>query len=161
MSLLNSVSALVAPLAATADEIKPWMIAAIAAGALLALLLITLGELYIIKTKVNKKILYGALCYVKAMGSVTDRAVFLLTAFGWILLLERIVPNKRIPVLSSLGQNTMPVYLLHGFVVCLAEKDKWFHFSQPVNFALTCLGAIMLLALFGNKYVGRLFHKIF
>lgn len=128
---------------------------------LLALLLISLGELYIIKTKVNKKILYGALCYVKAKGSVTDRAVFLLTAFGWILLLERIVPNKRIPVLSSLGQNTMPVYLLHGFVVCLAEKDKWFHFSQPVNFALTCLGAIMLLALFGNKYVGRLFHKIF
>ena len=43
MSLLNSVSALVAPLAATADEIKPWMIAAIAAGALLALLLIIIA----------------------------------------------------------------------------------------------------------------------
>lgn len=40
MSLLNSVSFLVAPLAATADEIQPWMIAAIAGGALLALLLL-------------------------------------------------------------------------------------------------------------------------
>lgn len=128
---------------------------------LLALLLITLGELYIIKTSVNKKILYGALCYVKAKGSVMDRAAFLLTAFGWILLLERIVPNKKIPVLSALGQNTMPVYLLHGFVVCLAEKYEWFRFSQPANFGLACLGAILLLALFGNKYVGRLFHKMF
>ena len=40
MSLLNSVSFLAAPLAATSDEIKPWMIAAIAGGALLALLLL-------------------------------------------------------------------------------------------------------------------------
>ena len=40
MSLLNSVSLLLAPLAATADEIKPWMIAAIAGGALLVLLLL-------------------------------------------------------------------------------------------------------------------------
>lgn len=128
---------------------------------LLALLLITLGELYLIKTKVNKKILYSALCYVEAKGSVTDRAVFLLTAFGWIFLLERIVPNKKLPVLSTLGQNTMPVYLLHGFAVRLAEKYEWFCFSQPVNFALACLGAVLLLALFGNKYVGRLFHRIF
>ena len=40
MSLLNSVSFLLAPLAATSDEIKPWMIAAIAGVALLALLLL-------------------------------------------------------------------------------------------------------------------------
>lgn len=40
MFLLHNVSMAVSPLAATADELQPWMIAAIAAGALLALIIL-------------------------------------------------------------------------------------------------------------------------
>lgn len=45
------------------------------------------------------------------------RLFFDVTATTIILFLCLFVPNKRIPIITTLGQSTMEIFLLHGFLV--------------------------------------------
>ena len=40
----------------------------------------------------------------------------------WIGVLFTLVPRKRIPWLTYCGQNTMTVFVLHGFILRLLKK---------------------------------------
>lgn len=73
---------------------------------------------------VTKNMLYGSYAYGNSYGPMI-RLTVLLTAMLWItallgLFLTQL--DRKLPLVSSVGRNTLPVYLLHGFAVRLIGK---------------------------------------
>ena len=61
--------------------------------------------------------LYEAASY-EATGSDAEFRLFhLAVGILGIFAVRRFLPDKKIPVIDKLGQNTMPIYLTHGFLV--------------------------------------------
>lgn len=125
-----------------------------------ALLFIS-GVAYIILKPVDMGSLYCATTYKSTNSTVWDRLIHMITGAGFIMMAIHLIPNIRIPVVSTIGQNTLPIFLLHGFVLNWLGKNNIFHFSTPINLALTCIFAIAMMALFGNKLMGKLFKIMF
>ena len=82
-----------------------------------------------------------------------------LTAVGlgmlWIFVLFRLVPGKRIRILTTVGQNTMPVYLLHGFIARSAGHFHVLCFEPVVNDLIAAGIAAVIVLLFGNGFLGK------
>ena len=130
-------------------------------AAVLSLLVIAAGEFCLLHTDVPKAALYGSYSYANGEFTVLHRLVILLTAAAWILFLETVTPDCRIPFFSEAGKNTLSVFLLHGFVMRYAGKADVFHYTQRQNLLLACVLAAVLTAAFGNRLVGRVFRKLF
>ena len=78
------------------------------------------------------------------------RWIILALAVWIILFLMAWLPGKKIPLLTWIGQNTMPVFVLHGFAVkYLQLKLDWAeYFKQTPLLALpACIGAALALVL--------------
>ncbi len=105
-------------------------------------------------------LLYGALPYEKCGGTVGMRTLILFMALCFVLFLFIVIKpilNKKIFLITKIGQNTLPVFLLHGFVV----KALPVYFPQILQYpiitvALTCL----LLLIFGNKLLNKAVYYI-
>lgn len=107
------------------------------------------------------EVLYGSYPYVRLNYGPLERLFAGITALCWIgfgcLVLLPLL-RRRVPVLTALGQNTLPVYLLHGFVV------RYIQHRQPVVLATPLrvfLVAVLILAVFGNPLMGGAFRSIF
>ena len=89
------------------------------------------------------------------------RLLLMVLSACWILFLFLLAGGplaRRLPLLTALGQNTLPLYLLHGFVVkSLAAFAPAFPKTLPGALLLT---AVLALA-FGNPLVGRAFRRLF
>lgn len=78
------------------------------------------------------------------------RGITLALAVGIILFLIAWLPGKKVRLLTWIGQNTMPVFILHGFVVkYLQNKLMWAkYFKQTPILALpACVGVSLFLVL--------------
>lgn len=124
-------------------------------------LLVGLSLLYLHKADFPRDALFGSYAYEKKGYGLPDRLMFLLTGLAWLGLLWRLftgVLDRRVPLLTTLGQNTLPVFLLHGFVIkAIPEHFPWV--QQLPGLALWL--PIVLLLLFGNPLVGRVFRWLF
>lgn len=122
-----------------------------ALGACIALLCIS---------SITNNMLYGSYPYATLQYHVGIRLFLGGMALLWILFFHFVVGplvNKRIPLITTLGQNTLPVFLLHGFVVKYLgyRHPQWL--EDPVAFlAITC--AILLLL--GNPITSALFKRL-
>lgn len=102
---------------------KPrWKKGILVAGAVILVLAFAFATLSI-SYKLKKTWFFGSSRYGDGH-TVWVRAALLasaavLTAVFWILM-----PNKRLPLISRIGEHTMPIYLLHGFVVLSLRKWK-------------------------------------
>lgn len=126
---------------------------------ILSAVIIFCGEYYIFKAAVPMAVLYSSYSYEACGSTITARLVAMVTAAGWILLMNSIVPNRKIPFVSALGRDTMPAYLLHMFVIRLAQKYALFHYSQKRNLLLAC-GLTLLIIVVSDRlwfYVKQLF----
>lgn len=85
------------------------------------------------------------------------RGIILALAAGIILFLMAWIPGKKVRLLTWIGQNTMPVFVLHGFAVKILQlKLEWAgYFKQIPLLALpACIGAALaLVLLFSSKPV--------
>lgn len=104
---------------------------------------------------ITKNMLYGSYAYSVGYGPVT-RFFIMATAMLWImafldLFLSKL--NRSLPFLTSIGRNTLPVYLLHGFVVRIMGKYNW----DGDSFLVAALVTVLLTVGLGNPWVGRLF----
>lgn len=101
------------------------------------------------------KTFHGAYSYSELDYNPLIRGWLMLAAAVWIYLFMAVVkplmPGK-IPVISRLGTNTLPIYLLHGFVLDLLEMlelpQTW-----PALLGLT----VLCLAVCGNPLAAKLF----
>lgn len=119
--------------------------------------LIIAGIVLILKQGIIKaNMLYGSCSYELAHYNIWIKLLIITIAFIWIIIFMVLVPDQKVPFLSQTGRYTMPVFLLHGFVVKLiAGYCDGTGARLTVYWAL--LISLLLLLLFGNRYVNRLF----
>lgn len=131
--------------------------------ALLAICVLVIGcsVLYLHLADFPEDALFGSYPYEKKGYGLPDRLMFMVIGLGWTGLLLRLftgVLDRPIPLLTTLGKNTLPVFLLHGFVIKAIPE----HFPQLRQLPLMPLWlTLSLLLLFGNPLVGRLFRLLF
>lgn len=100
---------------------------------------------------VSNGLLYGSYSYAKCGGTLGLRAILMLISLAWIVCLLsgfQLVFNRRIPLVTNIGQNTWPIFLLHGFLVK----------ALPVFGGLwwALIATIVMLLLFGNRFFQKL-----
>jgi fucose 4-O-acetylase-like acetyltransferase len=111
---------------------------------------------------IGRNVLYGALSYSTVGYTISLKAALLFLGINWCFFFMWIMPKRQIPVISIIGQNTLPVYLLHGFIKLYLEKQcNIFVYSKTVNMMLAVLISSLIVALFGNKYFGNGFKVLF
>ena len=103
---------------------------------------------YIYICKPSEFVLYGSAPYGAESGTVWDRLALMALAGAWIFFLTvalRPILSRKLFLVTEIGRNSLPVYLLHGFVFKLLEHYKP-QFLQRLwaPFALT-LGLLLLL----------------
>ena len=125
------------------------------------LLMIGVSLLYLHKADFPRDALFGSYPYENKGYSLPDRLMFVLIGLAWLGLLWKLftgVLDRHIPLLTTLGQNTLPVFLLHGFVIkAIPKRIPWA--NQLPGLALWL--PILLLLLFGNPLIGKIFRTFF
>lgn len=87
----------------------------------------------------------------------TERPARMAAAACWIALLVCLAPRVKIPLVSTAGENTMPVFLLHGFAVrVIGSRGLFSGGSELKNLLLALVLSFCLMALFGNPWISRL-----
>lgn len=113
------------------------------------------------KFNVSPAALYGSYSYMASGSSAKIRVLIGLCAVLVIIILLTVVPNKKLFLLSSIGQNTMPIYLFHGFLQRLISKYSVFHYSQMTNLFIAIAMTFLILIFLGNRFIGKIFKKTF
>lgn len=109
---------------------------------------------------ISKKMLYGSYSYDAAEYNVFIRILIFVMAALWILIAISIIPDRKIPILSAMGRYTMPIFLLHGFVVKLTGR-YFVETRQKLSFLPAVFFSILVVLMFGNKFVCIIFDNIF
>ncbi len=128
---------------------------------LIGVLLIAASYYVISSPDITKNVLYGSYSYEKANYNAYIKLFLLLLGFAWIAFLLILIPSRKIPLLSVLGQHTLPVFLLHGFLVRLAKKHKIFCYTETENLLFAIILSITIICLFGNPRSAKWFERIF
>ena len=110
---------------------------------------------------ISGRMLYGSFPYATLEYSAKTRIFIMITAFSWIVFLIEVVKplvGKRIYILTTIGQNTFSVFLLHGFIIKLIPL----YFSEAVDsfFRVVITACAIVLAL-GNPLIGKWFTFLF
>lgn len=117
---------------------------------------------YVINTpEITKNVLYGSYSYEKAKYNPIIKTSLILIGFAWIAFLLLIIPNKKIPFVSVLGQHTISVFLLHGFFIRLAKKHNIFCYTEAENLLFAVILSVAIICLFGNPWSAKWFQRIF
>lgn len=140
---------------------KKWINFKLTTRIIISLAVVLIGEYIVIRENIPTSLLYGSRGYAACGSSPIARVLVMIIAINWINLLMSILPNIQIPIVSTLGKNTMPVFILHAFVIELLGKINFFHFNQIANLVLAFIMSIFIFALLGNKFVVNLFKKVF
>lgn len=120
------------------------------------------------RARLNPDWLYHSLSYPKAGYTFWIRGLLLLNAGVWTAGLLLLLPGRKLPFLSVLGENTMAVYLLHGFFIKAAKADGLLSCSQLkgrlpgffMTFILLLISALLCFLL-GNPWTKRFLHPLF
>lgn len=123
---------------------------------IISTLLVVFSVLILIKWDVSARLLYGSMSYSEADATLFDRVKAIFMAFSWIVFLFfslRPLMNKHIPFITKIGQNTLPVYLFHGFFVkllrlWLPDIAESFHYLVVTSF--------FVVFLFGNGFCRKI-----
>lgn len=120
--------------------------------------LVSISSLYLCRSgQFTPQMLYGSYSYaigyhpgirLQAMGIATAWIVFLAALSNTILV-------RPAPILSYIGSHTLPIYLLHGFVVKCIGK-----YSPSITIPTALLYSAISVALFGNPITSRLFYRL-
>lgn len=108
------------------------------------------------KLRAPAEMLFGAACYADSgvpgvAGAVLRLALYAAGAAG-IAVLFLAVPDRPLPGISVLGRNTMPVYLLHYFIVLFLAACGLFRFSGPVDLILVLAASAVTCFVLGSGW---------
>ncbi len=73
---------------------------------------------------INAKWFYGAYPYEKLHYHAGIRGAQFLAAAVFIVVFLMFLPQEKLPILGTIGQHTLPIFLLHGFVVRYLKYAK-------------------------------------
>lgn len=112
-------------------------------------------EWLMLRKGITAKMMLGAYGYEELGYGWQDRGLIMACAAAAVFLLfAGLAPclKRRIPVVTALGQNTLPIYLLHGFFFHLLRLKYPWLLAGPWQVALVWAGLLLLL---GNPAAGR------
>lgn len=127
----------------------------------IAVIGVVISTFYIAKSPIHYQVLYGSYSYEAMEYGPGVKLILAVFSTCWIILLLHVIPNKKIPAISLIGKNTFPIFVLHGFLIKLADKYGIFKFSETQNLLLALILTGGILLLLGNKYTARLFQLLF
>ena len=78
---------------------------------------IILVLVYILLSGGNNSALYMSASYTESNSTWYLRLMILAAAFGFIRFLISIMPDRTIPILTSIGKHTLFIFIAHGFVI--------------------------------------------
>lgn len=78
---------------------------------------------YIWNVKLSSFVLYGSLHYAKLNYGPAIRLLLLFFAVCWIIVLLRLTPNRKFPLFTCIGKYTFWIFIFHGFVIELIDKN--------------------------------------
>lgn len=81
--------------------------------------------LYLFRHDLRASWLYGSYPYEKLQYGAAVRGLSLGIAFVFIFLFLAIFPNRPLPLITRVGQHTMPVYLAHGFILRILQNGDF------------------------------------
>lgn len=126
-----------------------------------SLVVLTAVILVVVNTpELTVAVFYQSLSYQAGNSSVFLKLVSYGIALVWIFAMINLVPEKKIPMFTGFGRYTLPVYLLHGFIVrviaSFSDLDSRFN-SIMMAVAISYL----LIAVLSNKLVGKGLNRFF
>jgi len=119
---------------------------------IVSVVLIALSVWYMQKIQLPSALLYGSYSYNYVGHTLKLRGVAMLIALVWIVFLFIVIKPfliKRIFLITHIGQNTLPVFLLHGFVLRALPKFRPEWISTPWKVVLV---TVAILVIFGNVF---------
>ena len=104
---------------------------------------------------VNPKWLYESYSYDQLNYNVGIRAVFMVCALIITSFLILVIPNIHIPLITNMGAHTLPIFLMHGFLIRLLDHYQLLD-SVVLKPAVVVLLALAICVIFSNKQVAAL-----
>ena len=83
-------------------------------------------------------------------------------AFILSMGLMAVLPDKRIRLLTKLGERTLPIYILHRIVRDLFQIFGFYNYYNPASklqVILVICGCICLTWILGNEWINRIFQQ--
>ncbi len=123
--------------------------------------IVILSLFYLRSDKLSNNMLYGSFSYQELGYTAITRGLFMVIALGWIVILMEMFRryfNWKIPLLTTIGKNTWPVFLLHGFIVKLLRR---FAPTLCHNIYIVLGLTIAIVLLLANPLLGRGFRFLF
>lgn len=122
----------------------------------LILLGICAGGLCALDSRFSAEVLYRAVSYSNGFQSFLQRIYVSILGVFWIfffIMTFRRIFSRRIPVVSRIGANTLPIYLFHGFLI-----QYFIHHPLPFlnNYFSILLISVLCLLILGSPYLTRL-----
>lgn len=91
--------------------------------------------------------LYGSLSYENGDYTWQIRLTGMGAALAWLSFFLLCMPRVRIPYITYIGAHTMPVYLLHGFVIKFLSKIHFFRYVEWDGIVALALSILLVLLL--------------
>lgn len=123
------------------------------------LLVKLLTDIVLGKNIITNIMLYGSTNYQMAGYSPKIKIIIYAMAFAWVIGLVFIMPDIKIPFVTIFGRGTLSVFLLHGFVIKLLQREVFQNglvITQGKAFGI----AVLLVVILGNPLVARVFNFI-
>ena len=122
----------------------------------LAAALCCTAVLFLLRNYIQRPWTFGASGYAYSGSSPGIRFLLLVIALLWIWFFLAWIPERKTFFLTTLGRNTMFVYLLHGFFKLWldAHAAAVYHYGAFGNLMLAFLLSLGLCVLFGNYWLG-------
>ncbi len=126
-----------------------------------AVIMIIVLETLLIMLEVPAEALYGSYSYDALDSNILIRFLFLLCASLWILFLLAVIPHQKLPIMTSIGQRTFPIFLLHGFIQRIIISIRFLRGDPYLNLLLAAVLSAVITAILAIKPLNRLFTKLF
>ena len=141
------------------DRLRAGKKAAASLGALSAMGIIASAAFLKWATLPNE-LLYGSVSYSACGAFAWMRLAVSVCALFWMYFLFVFIRpfiNKNIPLLTAIGQNTLPVFLLHGLIV---KAFTLWNGAFPLSLPGVFLISAALLTLLGNRALSKAVYFI-
>lgn len=102
--------------------------------------------LYLAQHKIQASWAYHSLPYHELQYSIWNRAFFLIISVIFITFLCMFIPNKNMGIITSIGQNTIGIFLLHGFIIRYLTYKNILQTLPLPQLSIILLSIIIILA---------------
>ena len=119
-----------------------------------------LSVLFMYNFNITDKMLYGSHSYSVSGQTIWVRGILMVITFSWIVLLctaTKLFASKRIPLITYIGQCTLAIYLLHGYILKSIAHFCPVLVSKPLYGFLI---AVVLVVALGNNVLKKFVYYI-